>query len=89
MRPLPSLERLDAGWVTVPAGYIVFLLSVAAGDCTEAAVQVRANIQDSNDNIVPGWLCGCGVLLFGSVSFRTEPAGVPFISIPVPTSPLG
>ncbi|KAL5395934.1 hypothetical protein PMIN03_012999, partial [Paraphaeosphaeria minitans] len=86
--PLPSLERLHTGWVTVPAGYIVFLLSVAHGDCVEATVQSRANIDDSNGSGVPGWLCGCGVLLFEGVSFRTEPEGIPYISLPVATSPL-
>jgi hypothetical protein len=86
--PLPSLERLDAGWVTVPSDYIVFLQSVAPEDCAEATVQVRANIKDKSQS-VEGWLCGSGVVLFECVSFRTEPAGIPYTSIPVPTSPLG
>ena len=34
-RPLPSLERLDVGWVTVPPEHIVFLQSIAPKDCTE------------------------------------------------------
>ncbi|ORX92419.1 hypothetical protein BCR34DRAFT_581109 [Clohesyomyces aquaticus] len=88
-RPLPSLERLDAGWVTIPAGYVVFLVCIAPGDCTEAAVQVRANIKDNNHSTVPGWLCGLGVVLIGRVSFRTEPAGIPYVSIAAPASPLG
>ena len=86
--PLPSLERLYSGWVTVPAGYIVFLLSIAPRDCVEATVQSRANIEDDNGSDIPRWLCGCGVLLFEGVSFRTEPEGIPYISLPVATSPL-
>ncbi|PVI02130.1 hypothetical protein DM02DRAFT_653885 [Periconia macrospinosa] len=88
-RPQPTLERLDVGWVTVPAGYIVYLVSVAPEDCLEVAVQVRMNMKDDNYHSVVGWLCGSGVVLFERVSYRTEPAGIYYVSVPVPTSPLG
>ncbi|KAF2275575.1 uncharacterized protein EI97DRAFT_501773 [Westerdykella ornata] len=86
-RPLPMLECLDAGWVMVPVGHAAFLLSVAPANCAEAAVQVWASTRDNQS--MAGWLCGSGVVIFGPVSFRTQPAGIPYVSIPLPMSPLG
>lgn len=87
--PLLSLGRVDVGWLRVPPGYIVFLLSVAPEDCVEAVVQVRVDSEDENYYSVGGWRCGSGVVLFEKVHFRTEPAGIPYTSVLTPTSPLG
>lgn len=88
MRPQPMLERLDAGWVTIPAGHVALLLSVAPEDCAEAAVQVLVNMKDEKYYSVTNWGRDFGVVLSERVSFRTEPAGIPYVSVPQPTSPL-
>ncbi|KAH8710293.1 hypothetical protein GQ44DRAFT_435349 [Phaeosphaeriaceae sp. PMI808] len=82
--PQTTLERLDAGWLQVPAGYNVFLISYASEDCTQAVVETRADIKD--DSYAVEWLCGSGVVLFECIYFRTEPPGIPYASIPVPIS---
>ncbi|KAL5401467.1 hypothetical protein PMIN03_011482 [Paraphaeosphaeria minitans] len=80
--PSASLERLDAGWLTVLPGSIVFLLSLASEDGSEAAIQSGASIEDSNAASVSKWPCGSGVLLLGG-SWRAEPTPFDFLQIPL------
>lgn len=88
-RPLPTIERLDVGWVKVPTGYVVFLVSVAAEDCAEASVEAREGLENDSHQSVPKFLCGSGLVVFGPASYRTEPAGIPYASVLLPASPLG
>jgi hypothetical protein len=79
--PPPTLDRLDAGLLEVPAGHIVFMVSYAPEDCTQAVLETRADIAD--DGHVVDWPCGSGVVLFEGVFFRTKPPGIPYASIPM------
>jgi hypothetical protein len=85
-RPQPTLERLDAGWATIPAGHIGFLVSLTSEDCAGAEILGHRNDKYQR---VERRQCGSGSVLFECVSLRTEPVGIPYALALVPTWPLG
>ncbi|KAF1971110.1 hypothetical protein BU23DRAFT_556139 [Bimuria novae-zelandiae CBS 107.79] len=84
-RPTPTLQHLDAGWIEVPPGYIALVTLLIPEDCVKTVeIQVRPNLKEGYSATQQH-----NVLLFEGVYFRTEPAGVHYALLPVPTSPLG
>ncbi|OAL56127.1 hypothetical protein IQ07DRAFT_189340 [Pyrenochaeta sp. DS3sAY3a] len=82
--PQPTLERLDFGWAQVPPNFSVFLLSCASNDCKEPVFQTRKDLKASESCVVK-WDCGSGVVVPELFYYITEPAGVPYYVIPIPT----
>lgn len=82
--PQPTLDRLDTGWLIVPTGLAVLMISYAPEDCVQTVVETRADIKDNS--FVVDWPCGSCVLLFERVYFRTAPPGIPYASFPIPIS---
>jgi hypothetical protein len=84
--PQPALERLDFGWAQVPPGYCAVLLSCASNDCKDPLLETRTDIK--GESCVVKWDCGFAAVVLEFMYYRTEPAGIPYGSIPVPISPL-
>lgn len=84
-RPSPTIQHLDVGWVQVPPGYIAILQLLPPEDCLKPVeLQVTSNLKEGITTTKHH-----SVILFESIYFRTEPAGIPYGLLPVPTSPLG
>jgi hypothetical protein len=78
------LQHLDFGWIEVPLGYIALVTLFLPEDCVKAVeIQVRPNLEEGYTATQQR-----SVMLFEGVYFRTEPAGIRYALLPVPTSPL-
>jgi len=92
--PQPTLECLHNGWAQVPPGYCALLLSCAPDDCKEPVLdkrkgpvlEIRKGLKAESE--VMEWDCGIAAVVPELLYYRTEPAGIPYGSIPVPISPL-
>lgn len=84
--PQPRLERIEVGFVQVPAGFCAILLSCATNDFELPVLETRADLKA--DSYKLGWDCGGCALVPELVYYRTEPPGIPYGLILVPVSPL-
>jgi hypothetical protein len=83
-RPTPMLQHLEFGWIEVPLGYIALVTLLLPEGCVQAVeIQVRPNLKEKYIATQQR-----SAMLFEGVYFRTEPAGIPYALLPVPTSPL-
>jgi hypothetical protein len=93
--PQPTLECLHNGWAQVPPGYCALLLSCAPDDCKEPGLdkrkgpvlEIRKNLKEAEKDVME-WDCGTAAVVPELLYYRTEPAGIPYGSIPVPLSRL-
>jgi hypothetical protein len=84
-RPTPLLQHLEVGWIEVAQGYVALVVLLLPEDFAETVqIQVRRNFKE--DSSVTQHR---RVMLFEGAYFRTEPAGVHYAFLLVPTCPLG
>jgi hypothetical protein len=85
--PQPTLERLDFGWLQVPPGYRVLLISCASDDCKDPVLETRTSHTAETCTDTCRWYCGNLAVVPESAYYRTKPA-VPYGLIPLPISLL-
>jgi hypothetical protein len=82
-RPPEGLGSLHTGWLTVPPGYEINLISIRP-----AKIQIRIKVGDRGFQGEAEWDDGWRASLLGEIEFRTEPPGIPFYHVTGPATPL-
>jgi hypothetical protein len=86
----PAVLILETGWLATTKNQIFVLISLQTPKdaVKEAKLQFRSDVIGDSRHSETGLLPGSIILVFESVCFRTVPAGIPFIIVTFPTSPL-
>lgn len=79
------VQRLDDGWVEVPSGHIVVLITLPSADYRTTEIHVRG---EQTIHKAKNLLFGSNILLFEKAQFRTYPHELQFVVIPSRTLPF-
>src|SRR5688572_11320263 len=84
--PQPELERLDYGYISVPPGYVMLVVSVVLKDHEQAEIKIRRKMNEP-DICTMDSPPGFALIINEGLSFRTEPPGNAFARIPIRVCP--